>query len=358
MTRAGEARERAASGVLPLFDRYPALARLPRAKLGRFPSPVSRITGLPGGRDIWIKRDDLDAPSYGGNKVRALEFLLGEVRPGDTLLTIGGEGSTHVLVTAAMGERLGARTVAIRWRHDMNPAALRTASRAADLCAHIRTTRSPISAFLASLLARRAGDVRWVPPGGTNALGMLGHVNAGLELAEQVARGELPTPSRVVVPFGTGGTAAGLALGFAIADLPTRVVAARVVPRMVANRRRLLSLTRSCAKLIARLDGRPVPSVDPARMQIVNDVYGGAYGRPLPAASAAAADLRDASGVLLDDSYSAKAFLAALRLPRDEPVLFWLTFAGEGRKEGAGSRQGELRGSRQQKADSSELPGG
>ena len=346
MTTADEDRERVARGCdsLPISERYPALARLPRARLGVFPSPVSRITGLPGGRDIWIKRDDLDAPSYGGNKVRALEFLLGEVQPGDTLLTIGGEGSTHVLATAAMGERLGARTVAIRWRHDMNPAALRTASCAADLCARLRTTRGPVSAFFASLLARSAGDVRWIPPGGTNALGMLGHVNAGLELAEQVARGELPAPSRVVVPFGTGGTAAGLALGFAIAGLPTRVVAARVVPRMVANRRRLLALARSCAKLIARLDSRPVPTLHPSRMQIVNDVYGGAYGRPLPAASSAAADLLDTSGIRLDDSYSAKAFVAALRLPRDEPVLFWLTFAGGGEREE----------SRKQRAESSE----
>lgn len=340
MTRAGEARPRAArADALPLFERFPSLARLPRAKLGVFPSPVSRIAGLPGGGDIWIKRDDLDAPSFGGNKVRALEFLLGEVRAGDTLLTIGGEGSTHVLVTAAMGERLGARTAAIRWRHEMNPAALRTARRAAELCAHLRTTRGPLSAFLYSLLARRAGEVRWIPPGGTNALGMLGHVNAGLELAGQVGRGELPTPSRVVVPFGTGGTAAGLALGFAIAGLPTRTVAARVVPRMVANRRHLLSLARSCAKLIERLSGRSVPPLDPSGVQVVNDVYGGAYGRPLPAASTAAANLLETSGILLDDSYSAKAFLAALRLPREEPMLFWLTFAGEGgeRKQETGN---------------------
>ena len=344
-TAADEARERAASsaGVLPLFERYPALARLPRAELGVFPSPVSRISGLSGARDIWIKRDDLDAPNHGGNKVRALEFLLGEVRAGDTLLTIGGEGSTHVLVTAAMGERLGARTVAIRWRHDMNPAALRTAHRAADLCADVRTARGPLSAVIRSLIARRASDVRWIPPGGTCALGMLGHVNAGLELAEQVARGELPSPSHVVVPFGTGGTAAGLALGFAIAGLPVRVVAARVVPRLVANRRRLLSLARSCARLITHLGGRSVPSVDPSRVQIVNDVYGGAYGRPLPAATAAAAALLDASGIRLDDSYSAKAFFAALRLPHDEPVLFWLTFAGERgeRRQGTGNRKQE-----------------
>ena len=338
---------------LPIFERYPALARLPRAKLGVFPSPVAHVTGLPDERDIWIKRDDLDAPDYGGNKVRALEFLLGEVRPGDTLLTIGGEGSTHVLVTAAMGERLGARTVAIRWRHDMNPAALRTASSAAELCSRLHTTRGPLSAFVGSLFARRGGDVHWIPPAGTCALGMLGHVNAGLELAEQVARGELPAPAQVVVPFGTGGTAAGLALGFAIAGLPTRVVAARVVPRVVANRRRLLALARSCAKLIAQVDGRSIPTVHPSRVQVVNDVYGGAYGRPLPAASSAAADLHGASGILLDDSYSAKAFLAALRLPRSEPVLFWLTFDGnferaDSREQRAGVMREQETGNREQ----------
>src|SRR5690606_15301656 len=116
----------AATGSLPILERFPALARLPRARLGVFPSPLEHLSGEGHEREMWIKRDDLNASSYGGNKVRALEFLLGGVRPGDTLLTIGGEGSTHVLVTAAMGERLGAGTLAYRWRHDMNPAALRT----------------------------------------------------------------------------------------------------------------------------------------------------------------------------------------------------------------------------------------
>ncbi|HET7622454.1 MAG TPA: pyridoxal-phosphate dependent enzyme [Gemmatimonadaceae bacterium] len=335
----------ARADALPIFERFPALARLPRAKLGIFPSPVSRITAFRDHPDLWVKRDDLDAQGYGGNKVRALEFLLGEVRPGDTLLTMGGEGSTHVLVTAAMGNRLGARTVAIRWPHDMNPAALHTSRRAAALCSRLRTTRGPLSAFVVSLFARRAKGVRWIPPGGTNALGMLGHVNAGLELADQVARGELPLPSCVVVPFGTGGTAAGLSLGFAIAGLPTRVVAARVVPRMVANRRRLLALTRSCAALIARLDHAPVPSVDPSRIHVVNDVYGGAYGRPLPAASSAAANLAASSGILLDDSYSAKAFLAALHTPLDGPTLFWLTFAGGQAAVNCEGSEGRVQGS-------------
>jgi D-cysteine desulfhydrase len=168
---------------------------------------------------------------------------------------------------------------------------------------------------------------------------MLGHVNAGIELAEQVSRGELPAPTRVVVPFGTGGTAGGLALGFAIAGLPTTLVAARVVPRVVGSRRRLFSLIRSCADFIRRLDGGPVPTVHPSRVQVVNDVYGGAYGRPLPAARDNAAALQRASGIPLDDSYSAKAFVAALDLARHERVLFWLTYGCGSRVQEAGFRE-------------------
>lgn len=312
----------------PIFERFPSLARLPRAKLGIFPSPTEHLGRDRSERELWIKRDDLNAPSYGGNKVRALEFLLGSVKRGDTILTMGGEGSTHVLVTAAMGARLGARTRAIRWRHEMNPAALRTAERAEELCVYLRTTRGPITAYIASLFARR-GDVHWVPPGGSSAAGMLGHVNAALELAGQVARGELPAPTRVVVPFGTGGTAAGIALGFAIAGLDTTVVAARVVPGIVASRRRLHTLASACAALIARHERCDLPTLRPDRFEIVNDVYGGAYGRALPTATAAAERLHSTTGISLDDSYSAKAWLAALRLPPGGPILFWLTYGGE-----------------------------
>jgi D-cysteine desulfhydrase len=308
--------------------RFPALARVPRARLGTFPSPVMRVEEVAGARDLWIKRDDLNAPEYGGNKVRALEFLLGEVRPGDELLTVGGEGSTHVLTTAALGARLGARTIAIRWKHEMNPMAHAVAACASGLCAEVRTQRGPLTGLLRAHVLRRRRAVHWIPLGGTCALGMLGHVNAGLELAEQVERGELPLPSHVVVPLGSGGTAAGLALGFAIAGLDTRVLAARVAPRLAANRRRVLALARSCARLIERLDGRALPRVALDRVQVVHDSYAGAYGRPLPAAREAAASLERVTGIRLDDTYSAKAFVAALERARqgDGPVLFWLTF--------------------------------
>ena len=61
--------------------RFTALEGVRRVPLGVVPTPVERVRleaasaggewGVP--RELWLKRDDLDAPLLGGNKVRALE---------------------------------------------------------------------------------------------------------------------------------------------------------------------------------------------------------------------------------------------------------------------------------------------
>jgi D-cysteine desulfhydrase len=320
-----------ASSGYPLFDYFPELARIPRARLATLPTPVEPLPeALPAG-SLWIKRDDLSDAELGGNKVRALEFLLGPVKAGDTVLTIGGEGSTHVLATAHHAARLGARTQAIRWHHEMSPVARVVAARAAQLCERVTTTRTIIGAA-ARVVWRRARDRRlhWIPMGGSSALGALGHVNAALELERQISGGVLPRPARIVVPLGTGGTIAGLVLGLAVAGLRIPVVAARIGPRIGANRRGVVSLANATAELIARVSGRAVPAIPNDALVVVHDVYGGAYGRPLPAGDRAASQLKVWRGLALDATYSAKAFAAAIAHHRtsEDPTLFWLTFDG------------------------------
>ena len=265
--------------------------------------------------------------------MRALEFLLGGVRPGETVLTLGGEGSTHVLATATHARRLGAATVAVRWPHDMSPLAHRVARLASERATILRR-RTVAGAFLTVLRLRLTGRYRFVPLGGSSPLGVLGHVGGALELAEQVRAGVLPRPARVVVPLGSGGTAAGLALGFALADLPTTVIGARVGPRVAVNRVRVGRLLRATAALVARHAGARLPpallarAMSPEHFRVVHDVYGGAYGRPLAAGERAAAILLP-RGLALDATYSAKASAAAIALAAEPgPTLFWLTFDG------------------------------
>src|SRR4051812_6441451 len=86
-----------------LFRAFPELSgRIPWLPLGRFPTPVARLPGLVAPSvELWIKHDDLSGTVYGGNKVRKLEFLLGEARARGArrLVTLGAIGSHHVLAT-------------------------------------------------------------------------------------------------------------------------------------------------------------------------------------------------------------------------------------------------------------------
>jgi D-cysteine desulfhydrase len=308
---------------LPLLERFPALAQLPRVSLGRFPTPVMALHAL--SSQLWIKRDDLCADPMGGNKVRALEFLLGGVRQGDSVVTVGSAGSTHALAVATYGKRLGAHVVVGRWKQEMNAAAIRVASRLAREADDAPIFSSPALAYIWATTARLRG-ARWIAAGGSTPLGVLGHTNAGLELIAQIEAGLLPQPERVVVPLGTGGTAAGLALAFAIAQRDIVVVGARVVPRIVARRGRVVNLANGTARLIERLTGDKVTRVSPERVHVAHGHYGGAYGRETGAGREAASRLRSSIGIALDATYSAKAFALAAELAERGPTLFWLTF--------------------------------
>lgn len=307
---------------LPLLRRFPTLASLPRASLGNFPTPVGRVA-LRDGRELFVKRDDLSGTSIGGNKVRGLEWLLGGIRAGDRVLTVGPRGSTHALTTAIYGRQIGARTTIVRWDQEMNAAARRVDARLRAE-AHPIDARWVPSAYAIATLLRLRGT-RWIPAGGASPVAVLGHVNAALELSDQIAHGECELPERVVVPLGTGGTAAGLTLGFRIAGLHTQVVAVRVVPKIIGRVGRVLALARAAAAIIERSSGERLPSLERADIRVEHAYYGGAYGRPIDVNESDERALTSL-GVRLDDTYSRKAFAAAVQ--HAHRTLLWLTFDG------------------------------
>lgn len=287
--------------------------------------------------ELWLKRDDWNAPVAGGNKLRALEFLLAGAGPGETVVTVGGTGSTHVYATATHARRLGARAVAVRWPQAMHPLANRVAALARERC--VRTVDLPLPLALAIALRLRLAAAtgrrvmgrraHWVPFGGTSALGVLGHVNGALELADDVAAGCVPRPDAIVLPIGSAGTTAGLRLGLALAGLEIPVIAARCGPRIGVTHRRVETVTRAALQLIEARSGVRLPRPDPALVEIDHTVYGGAYGRPHPEAEQLAASLFARTGVLLDATYTAKALLAAARHAERHGggrVLLWVTF--------------------------------
>ncbi len=311
----------------PPTTTLPTLPALPRAPLGVHESPVEAVEV--DGVTIWLKREDRNAPLMAGNKARALQFLLAGVTPETLVLTLGGVGSTHVLATARHAARLGARTWVVRWPHVLNPSAIAVAAAIDDSCEQSPVLAAPLA--LLRLAGWRVGarfsgrNVRMIPFGGSAPAGIVGHIEAALELASQVQAGLLPAPRRIVLPTGSGGTAAGLALGLAWAGLECEVVGVRVGPRIGINRRRILALAAQTRRWFRNTTGQLLPA--PVTVQVLHDYYGNAYGNPLPAGQEAALKFASVTDVALDDSYGAKAAAAALHLAARSagPTLLWVT---------------------------------
>lgn len=302
-------------------------AALAPCLLGEWPTPLERAPALArslGLAELAVKREDRSASSYGGNKVRGLEFLFAGAAPGTTFVTVGGTGSTHCLATAVHAPTARCRAALAQFPQPETPQARAVAAACAAHAGLVVRSRTRVTLPLAVLAAwRRAralGPRRWIPGGGAHPRAVIGHLLAGLELALQVSA----PPEAIVLPLGTGGTAAGLALAVAQLEWPTRIVGVRVAPLMVANRWRVARLARGARSLLARRGVR-VPA--PSAPEIV-DGLGRGYGYPSPEGERASAVAAD-HGLTLDPTYGAKAFASLLQRTagRVRRVVFWHTFA-------------------------------
>jgi D-cysteine desulfhydrase len=316
----------AASNVL--LDRYPTLnERLPWVSLGVERTPLT--THEVAGREIIVKRDDLAAEPYGGNKVRKLEFLLARARAeGATrIVTAGAMGSHHALATTIYGRRLGFDVTTLLFPQHRTDHVREVLLCIADAGADLRfLQRMEMVPYGMWRTRRTHGDQTYlVPPGGSDPVGTLGYVAAALELDGQIGGGT--EPDAIYVAAGTLGTAAGIALGLALAGRAIPVRAVRITSRLVTNRRVLRRLLQGTAALLERAG---VGVGDAARraeegLVILDDQVGPGYGHETHAGAAATERFAEV-GITLDPTYTAKAAAAVLAASDSRP-LFWHTLS-------------------------------
>lgn len=296
--------------------------------LGEWPTPLEQQPALAhalGLRNLWLKREDL----AGGNKVRGLEFLLAGAAPRSVFVTVGGEGSSHALVTARYARQQGYRAALALFPQPETAASRAVATATAAVADIVVRAASLMTLPWAVLRAWRAAHHLgratpcWIPGGGAAPRAVIGHFLAALELRAQL---DAP-PDTIVVPLGTGGTAAGIALGVAWLGWSTRVVAVRVAPRIVANHWRTLRLARKAAAVIRRAGLEFTVARSAIRVEVV-DAVGEGYGHPTPEGEQAIAVAAE-HGLRLDPTYGAKAFGIFLRRPTHDVrrAVFWHTFA-------------------------------
>lgn len=311
------------------------VARFGPLELASLPTPVREAPQLAeawGLRSLHVKDDAETSRAYGGTKVRALEWLLGAARRSGrrSVVTVGPWGSHHAVATATFAREagLGCRLVLFPQPDGPEVAWARAHLPAIADCVWSGWIGYPFR-LLAARLQRLDGTRPFpVPAGATSPLGVIGAAEGALEAAHAVRSGSLPRPDDVLVAAGSCGTAAGLLLGFGLGGCAdVRVVAVRVTPRAVARPGRVRALARRAARLVARAGG-PTPERLP-ELAWVDDLAGEGYARPTDAARAVLLEAKEAAGLDLETTYTAKA-LAHARTGRlaDRRVLFWNTYAG------------------------------
>lgn len=335
-------------------------ATLPWASLGRWPTPLTALRLAPrsggmastagtAGHEIWIKREDLSHPSYGGNKLRTLEVLLGDAaaRGVTRVWATGAYGSNHAVATLCHAEAAGLSAGALLFPQPYSE----TAAANLRACHALGAARGwPVLPILSvatlpwAMLAhwrreRRAGQRPWMmPPGGASPLGALGALSAAFELAAQLRAEEAPPPATIVVAAGSTCTSAGLLAGLALAERlglwpgpRPRLCAVRVTPWPVTAHARIAGLAARAVALADRLRGASsgIGKRELGTHLLVDGAQlGGGYGRGTEAGSAAMARFAAAQGPALDSVYAAKAaaaLLAALDAGAPGPLLLWST---------------------------------
>jgi 1-aminocyclopropane-1-carboxylate deaminase/D-cysteine desulfhydrase-like pyridoxal-dependent ACC family enzyme len=322
-----------------LFERYPELAR----NIDWMPldTSVTRVERLPrmGHENLWIKRDDILSPHYGGNKVRKLEFILGDAvqKGAKRIVTLGGIGTNHGLATAIFCRRLGIACTLILFDQQVTQFVRHNLSLFYHYGAEIIYRPGMVHAGLHYYLLNRLRHPRayFLPAGGSSLIGTLGFVNAAFELVRQVEAGEMPEPDYIFCATASNGTLAGLSLGFALAGFKTRVIGVRVgVDRIGPVQFNTPSAARAMMKGtydLMKRNCRDVPGLQIMPPLMLNDYVGAGYGIPIEKGLAAVERFKEEAGIKLEPVYTGKTCAAVLDFIKDaahahDTVLFWNTF--------------------------------
>ncbi|MDD7919009.1 1-aminocyclopropane-1-carboxylate deaminase/D-cysteine desulfhydrase [Actinomycetospora callitridis] len=306
------------------------LPRLPpRLPLGTLPTPLvdaPRLRAELGCGPLRIKRDDLAGFGIAGNKTRPLEYLLGDAQAHgvDVLVTGGGPDSNFVAAAAMAARVAGIACELVVWggasRGRPAPGPTPNLALAEAAGARLVPLGDDRRERVDVVVAERAAELRAagrrplaVPRGGSTPVGAAGFARAAAEVLDQCVRLDGAFPATVVLPLGSGGSTAGLLVGLAAAGADTTVLAVSVSRPPEEITPKVLDLGRACAAAL----GTAPPRED--RLEVV-DHRGPGFGRASAADRDAAATVLRTEGLLLDDTYGAKAFAVALARLRAGPV--------------------------------------
>jgi D-cysteine desulfhydrase len=298
------------------------LAKFPRRRYTSGQTPLeklSRVTALLGGPNIYIKRDDLLGLTSGGNKTRKLEFLVAEALAGgaDTLITAGAVQSNHCRLTLSAANKEGLKCrlvleerVAKSYKPDasgnnflfhlLGVEQVQVVPAGSDLMASMHV--------IANELASEHRKAYIIPVGGSNPVGTVGYVACAEEIAAQAFEQGVNLDC-VITASGSGGTHAGLVVGFVANNTNIPVLGINVSRQKKPQETLVYDLAQATAVRVGVKNALVRDSV-----QCLDDYVGAGYSVPTPEMAKAVKFLAQTEGILLDPVYTGKAMAGILDL--------------------------------------------
>jgi D-cysteine desulfhydrase len=288
-----------------------AATPIPRVELAYAPTPLLKLERLSTelGVELWVKRDDLTGLLESGNKIRKLEFLLGEAlaQRADTLITCGAQQSNCCRAVAAVAARLGLRAViALKGpppdEYDGNLLLTRLLGARVRYCTDAEWGRvGEVMQDLAVDVRAHGGTPYVIPESGATVAGALGYLACGQEIAQQVRHGA-PDFDTIVITAFSGGSQAGLLMGRQLTGLRADVVS---IPVAQPGRDVQDAVVRLVGEARVRygLDVKP-----PDHVRVLDGYQGGGRAEVRREELEMVVRLARLEGIVLDPVDTAKAF--------------------------------------------------
>lgn len=289
------------------------LAAFPRVSLGCFPTPLDTWEGLRAQWDrpgsVYAKREDLSGFAFGGNKVRQIEFLLGDAlaRQCDCCVHGAAVQSNYCRVLAAACNKTGldchlVLSNAYNQSRDQGNFLLHRINGA-----HIEITDLPLGEpqerrkkeLCEELTSQGKRPYLFTYPH-SEIVGTVSYLEAALEIYEQCRT--LPSMPGVVICAAVGSTQSGMLLGFRLLGWDVKVMGFSPVKGEFDVAETLKGAMDKTSELI----GVENPVRDEEIIN-VDDYVGEGYGVMTDACFDAIRTTAACEGVYLDPVYTSKA---------------------------------------------------
>ncbi|MBY8997562.1 MAG: D-cysteine desulfhydrase family protein [Candidatus Thorarchaeota archaeon] len=308
---------------------------LPRERFAFLPTPMHRLKNLGesiGVNQLWIKRDDLTGISFGGNKTRKLEFVVGDAKANkcDTLVTVGGVQSNHCRQTAAVAAVTSMRCILLLGGEEPEEY---TGNLLLDrmLGAEMKffpdesvfTLNKRLDGIMETLIDFGLTPYA-IPAGAAMPVGVVPYAVAMDELNSQFKEKNF-YPDRIILAVGTGGTLAGLILGAHMLELDVDIIGVTVAKPADEVKEEVKDLIERTVQLYPEIEAfKPNITVD-------DNFIGKGYAQLDDGVVSAIEMFARMEGIFLDPVYTGKGGLALIRMAlagniaSDSPTLFYHT---------------------------------